>query len=128
MLVLARDELTGNSGKLTTIIVLSFTLAACVNLAHAEAADGAEESNPDATPTSEPMEQPGGQSAAEMAQKLSNPLAAMISLPMQLNYDQNFEAQEGGDRFLLLVTVGAGLHDATQDGSCIGHPSSPEFE
>jgi hypothetical protein len=42
-------------------------------------------------------------SEAEMAQKLANPLAAMISLPMQLNYDQDFGVDDTGDRFLMNV-------------------------
>ena len=41
--------------------------------------------------------------AAEMAQKLANPLAAMISLPMQLNYDQDFGEFDTGDRYLMNV-------------------------
>jgi hypothetical protein len=40
-------------------------------------------------------------SAAEVAKKLANPLAAMISLPMQLNYDQDFGVDDTGDRFLM---------------------------
>ena len=40
---------------------------------------------------------------AEMAKKLANPLAAMISLPMQLNYDQDFGVDDTGNRFLMNV-------------------------
>ncbi len=40
---------------------------------------------------------------AEMAKKLANPLAAMISLPMQLTYDQDFGVDDTGNRFLMNV-------------------------
>ena len=46
---------------------------------------------------------PDENDAARMAQKLANPLAAMISFPMQLNYDQDFGEHDAGDRFLLNV-------------------------
>ncbi len=44
-----------------------------------------------------------GADEAEMAMKLANPLAAMISLPIQLNYDQDFGVDDTGNRFLINV-------------------------
>jgi len=38
-----------------------------------------------------------------LAMQLSNPVAALISVPLQLNYDQNIGANDGGDRWLLNV-------------------------
>lgn len=41
--------------------------------------------------------------AAELAKKLSNPVAALISVPFQLNYDQDIGPAEDGERWLLNV-------------------------
>lgn len=39
--------------------------------------------------------------AAELAKKLSNPVAALISVPMQLNFDQDIGAARRGERWSL---------------------------
>ncbi len=41
--------------------------------------------------------------AAELAKKLSNPIAALISVPLQLNYDDNIGPNERGDKWVLNV-------------------------
>jgi len=41
--------------------------------------------------------------AAALAKKLSNPIAALISVPLQLNYDQNIGPAEDGDKWSLYI-------------------------
>jgi hypothetical protein len=41
--------------------------------------------------------------AAALAKKLSNPIAALISVPLQLNYDQSIGPAEDGDKWTLNV-------------------------
>jgi len=45
----------------------------------------------------------GGADEANLAMQLSNPVAALISVPMQLNYDQDIGPADDGDRWLLNV-------------------------
>lgn len=41
--------------------------------------------------------------ASELAKKLSNPVAALISVPMQFNFDQNIGADDDGSRLTLNI-------------------------
>jgi hypothetical protein len=43
------------------------------------------------------------ESKADLALQLSNPVAALISVPLQLNYDQDIGLDDAGDRWLLNV-------------------------
>lgn len=42
-------------------------------------------------------------SAAELAKKLNNPIAALISVPFQLNYDQDIGPDDEGERMVLNI-------------------------
>jgi len=43
------------------------------------------------------------ESAADLAMKLSNPIAALISVPLQLNYDKDIGPADEGDKWLFNV-------------------------
>lgn len=46
---------------------------------------------------------PAGDDAAALALKLSNPVAALISVPLQFNYDANIGPSRDGERFTLNI-------------------------
>lgn len=53
--------------------------------------------------TTTPVAAVHAEDAAALAKKLANPIAALISVPIQANYDENFGAGEDGERWLTNV-------------------------
>jgi hypothetical protein len=84
------------------LILIAFNTQAV--FADTATADEAGMPDQDTVETAETSDSSAGStqdSTAEAAKKLANPLAAMISVPMQLNYDQDFGVDDTGDRFLM---------------------------
>jgi hypothetical protein len=48
-------------------------------------------------------DQAGGAAGNDLAMQLSNPVAALVSVPLQLNYDQDIGPADDGDRWQLNV-------------------------
>ena len=91
------------SKPLFTLSMLLLAALPVATFGDVTAADETDVQNAESSEISEPSEKPDEVDEAGMAQKLSNPLAAMISFPMQLNYDQDFGEYDTGDRFLMNV-------------------------
>ena len=72
------------------LILALNTYAIFTNVAKADETGMHDTENAEALDSAEVPSGADAADAAEMAKKLANPLAAMISLPMQLNYDQDF--------------------------------------
>jgi len=45
----------------------------------------------------------GGESSAELAKKLANPVSSLISVPLQLNFDENVGPADDGERITLNI-------------------------
>lgn len=45
----------------------------------------------------------GSDSSAELAKKLANPVSSLISMPLQLNYDENIGSQDDDERITLNI-------------------------
>jgi hypothetical protein len=91
------------SMKLIITLLLISTLNTYAIFTNVARADEPGVQETESAETLDSAEVSGGADEAEMAKKLGNPLAAMISLPMQLNYDQDFGVDDTGDRFLMNV-------------------------
>jgi len=89
--------------SLFVLLLLILVTVPVATFGDVTAADETDVQKSERAGVSEPSEDSDGTDAAGMAQKLANPLAAMISLPMQLNYDQDFGEHDTGDRFLMNV-------------------------
>ena len=87
--------------KLSIVMLILFALGTHTIFANVAAADETGMPDKEAAETSDSSDVSNEASEAELAKKLANPLAAMISLPMQLNYDQDFGVDDTGDRFLM---------------------------
>jgi hypothetical protein len=89
--------------KLIITLLLISTLNTYATFTNVARADEPGVQETQSAETLDSAEVSGEADEAEMAKKLGNPLAAMISLPMQLNYDQDFGVDDTGDRFLMNV-------------------------
>jgi len=95
-----KNLISSSLSILAKFILIAMLLAVFGN---STVADEADVQNTESSQVSSPSEDLEKDDAAGMAQKLSNPLAAMISFPMQLNYDQDFGEYDTGDRYLMNV-------------------------
>ena len=64
------------------------------------------------------------ESTADLALQLSNPVAALVSVPLQLNYDQKNGPADAGDRWLLNVQPVVPV-DLNQDWNLISRTILP---
>lgn len=65
-----------------------------------------------------------GSSEEELARKLQNPVAALISVPFQLNYDQNIGPKDDGERWTLNIQPVVPI-DFNQDWNIISRTILP---
>ena len=97
---------TGRCEFMTSLLFISFLILVTIPDTTFGDITGTDETNlrnAESSEVLEPLEISDETDTAGMAQKLANPLAAMISFPMQLNYDQDFGEHDTGDRFLMNV-------------------------
>jgi hypothetical protein len=87
--------------KPTITFLLALTLSVYAIFTNVAGADETEMQDLESAETLDSAEVSGEADEAEMAKKLANPLAAMISMPMQVNYDQGYGMNDTGDRFLM---------------------------
>ena len=87
--------------KHSIVLLILFTLGTHAIFANVATADETGLPDAETAETLDSTDASNENSAAEVAKKLANPLAAMISVPMQLNYDQDFGVDDTGDRFLM---------------------------
>jgi hypothetical protein len=98
-----KNEMTKLIFIVTTLMLIAVPVVTSGDVGADDQADVQNAENSEGLQPSETSVEPDNNDAADLAQKLSNPLAAMISFPMQLNYDQDFGELDTGDRFLMNV-------------------------
>ncbi len=76
-----------------SMLFATYTLAAPASLRAVTAAETKVETTAPASKSS----------AQDIAKKLANPVAAMISLPMQMNYTRGYGANDDGDQYLMNI-------------------------